>query len=114
MEVDLKHIAAVEVGTLFQFDRHRLDKAHQDDDGKTEISRDLRKNHRQQAQPAISRSGKPHYRFHAEDRDDRREDREHHARHNETVEQASARKTVAHQTVCRETRQDHHGDRHSS
>ena len=109
-EIDLKHVAAVQIGALLQVDGDGLDEAHEDDDGKAEVARDLGQDHRQEAQPAVARAGETHHRLHAENGDDGGKDRKHHARHDEAVEEAPAAETIAHQAVGGQARQDHHAD----
>lgn len=113
VEIDLEDVAAVHIGALLQLDGHRLDKAHQHDGRKAEVARDLRQDDGQQAQPAVARAGDAPRDLHAEHRDDSGEHREHHARHDEAVQEIPAPETVAHQAISRQARQNdhHHRDR---
>ena len=114
MKIDLEHIAAVQIGAFLQVDGYRLDKAHQHNNGKTQVARDLWENDGQQTEPAAAGARDPHHRLHAENRNDGGKHREHHARHHQTVQEVSALKAVAHQPVGGKPGQNDHHDGHGA
>ena len=71
MEIDLEHVAAIQIRALLQLNGHRLDKAHQNDDRKAQVARNLRQDGCQQTEPTVARSRDSQQYLHAEHGDNR-------------------------------------------